>query len=63
MSMNEWLVDKILIFYIIYHTIYLLKTEYILGFPGGAGVKNLPANAGDKGSSPGLGRSHMSWSN
>ena len=25
-----------------------------LGFPGGAVVKNLPANAGDTGSSPGL---------
>ena len=34
------------------------------GFPGGAVVENLPANAGDMGSSPGLGRSHMprsSW--
>ena len=29
------------------------------GFPGGAVVKNPPANAGDTGSSPGLGRSHM----
>ena len=29
------------------------------GFPGGAVVKNLPANAGDKGSSPGPGKSHM----
>ena len=28
-------------------------------FPGGAVVKNLPANAGDTGSIPGLGRSHM----
>ena len=28
-------------------------------FPGGSGVKNPPANAGDTGSSPGLGRSHM----
>ena len=26
-----------------------------LDFPGGAAVKNLPANAGDTGSSPGLG--------
>ena len=34
-----------------------------LGFPGGAVVENLPANAGDMGSSPGLGRSHMSRSN
>ena len=29
------------------------------GFPGGAVVKNPPANAGDMGLSPGLGRSHM----
>ena len=34
-----------------------------LGFPGGAVVENLPANAGDTGSSPGLGRSHMLRSN
>ena len=26
-----------------------------MGFPGGAVVENLPANAGDTGSSPGLG--------
>ena len=32
-------------------------------FPGGAVVKNLPANAGDTGSSPGSGRSHMPRSN
>ena len=34
-----------------------------LGFPGGAVVENLPANVGDTGSSPGLGRSHMPQSN
>ena len=34
-----------------------------VGFPGGAVVENLPANAGDMGSSPGLGRSHMPQSN
>ena len=33
------------------------------GFPGGAVVKNPPANAGDSGSSPGLKRSHMPRSN
>ena len=32
-------------------------------FPGGAVVKNLPANAGDMGSIPGPGRSRMPWSN
>ena len=40
-----------------------LKTN-ARGFPGGAVVESLPANAGDTGSSPGLGRSHMprsSW--
>ena len=35
----------------------------IWGFPGGAVVENLPANAGDMGSSPGLGGSHMPRSN
>ena len=35
--------------------------SYTLGFPGGAVVENLPANSGNTGSSPGLGRSHMPW--
>ena len=33
------------------------------GFPDGAVIKNLPANAEDTGSSPGPGRSHMPRSN
>ena len=37
--------------------------KYIIGLPGGAVVENLSANAGDTGSSPGLGRSHMPRSN
>ena len=41
-----------------FHILKILK-----GFPGGAVVKNLPANAGGTGSSPGLGRSHMPQSN
>ena len=45
----------------------LKKTETRMdppwGFPGGAVVENLPANAGDTGSSPGLGGSHMPRSN
>ena len=32
-------------------------------FPGGTVVKNPPASAGDTGSSPGPGRSHMPQSN
>ena len=35
-----------------YKPVFLIK-----GFPGGSVVKNLPANAGDAGSIPGLGRS------
>ena len=35
----------------------------VRGFPGGAVVKNPPANAGDMGLSPGPGRSHMPRSN
>ena len=33
----------------------VMQKQYTLGFPGGAVVENLPANAGDTGSSPGLG--------
>ncbi|KAJ8788734.1 hypothetical protein J1605_005030 [Eschrichtius robustus] len=44
--------------------LFLFNGNFVLrkvrgGFPGGAVVENLPANAGDTGSSPGLGRSHM----
>ena len=39
-----------------------VNKDHIKGFPGGAVVESLPANAGDTGSSPGLGRSHMPWS-
>ena len=38
-------------------------TKNLQDFPGGAVVKNPPANAGDMGSSPGPGRSHMPRSN
>ena len=44
-------------------TVTLKYKEYYWAFPGGAVVENLPANAGDTGSSPGLGRSHMPRSN
>ena len=33
------------------------------GFPGGPVVTNSPCNARDTGLIPGLGRSHMPWSN
>ena len=46
------------------HKRVVLKNNLVSGFPGGAVVGSLPANAGDAGSSPGLGRYHMprsSW--
>ena len=39
------------------------KNAYLRDFPGGAVVKNPPANAGDMGSIPGPGGSHMPQSN
>ena len=52
------------------HYIYWFKSlQYVKlksrmqGFPGGAVVESLPANAGNTGSSPGLGGSHMPRSN
>ena len=39
------------------------KKENYRGFPDGTVVENLPANAGDTGSNPGLGGSHMWQSN
>ena len=44
--------------------LFLLKNRRHGDFPGGAVVENLPANAGDMGSGPGPGGSHMprsSW--
>ena len=41
----------------------LQKEQEAWDFPSGAVVKNSPANAGDTGSSPGPGRSHMPQSN
>ena len=41
----------------------LTQSDQFRDFPGGAVAKNPPANAGDTGSSPGPGRSHMPRSN
>ena len=40
-----------------------IKRYKFWDFLGGPVVKNLPAKAGDTGSIPGPGRSHMPWSN
>ena len=42
---------------------YPIRALILKSIPGGTVVENLPANAGDTGSSPGLGRSHMPRSN
>ena len=41
----------------IFHTMEIKRK--LGGFPGGAVVESLPADAGDTGSCPGPGRSHM----
>ena len=46
-----------------FKAISVLKKHQSRGFPGGAVVESLPANAGDTGSRPGLGGSHMPRSN
>ena len=46
-----------------YQALKAVAQKWAGGFPGGAVVKNPPANAEDTGSSPGPGRSHMPWSN
>ena len=38
---------------------FTIKNYNYLDFPGGPAVKNLPANAGDMGYTPSLGRSHI----
>ena len=42
---------------------HLLVACELLGFPAGSAVKNPPANSGDMGLIPGLGRSPMPRSN
>ena len=49
--------------YIFHNTAKFPSKKCKRDFPGVAVVKNLPANAGDTGSSPGPGRSHMPRSN
>ena len=64
---NHCIMYKNIILYVVHlklilHLNYNFKKLYLWDFPGGAVVENLPANAGDTGSSARLGRSHMSQS-
>ena len=45
------------------HTYIPINKTIFTGFPGVPVVRNPLYNAGDTGSIPGLGRSHMPWSN
>ena len=66
LSANAWAYLLLVMCTVFYHVPYLgtwLILKVLGGFPGGAGVESLPADAGDTGSSPGLGRSHMPRSN
>ena len=54
---HEWYLGSLTVFLKSHH-----KTN-CWSFPGSPVVKNLPANAGDMGSIPGLGRFHMLWAN
>ena len=40
-----------------------LNKNILKDFPGDTVDKNLPANAGDTGSTPGLGRFYILWNN
>jgi len=46
----------------VYYNLKLFKRERTEEFPGGAVDMISPANAGDMGSTPGLGRFHVLWS-
>ena len=61
--MNKTIYTLILYTQIHICIMYLYEKVEPWGFPGGAVVENLPANAGDTGLSPGLGRCHMLRSN
>ena len=49
--------------FLFYIRVQLINNAMLLDFPGGPVVKNLPANAEDMGSIPGLGKSHIPLGN
>ena len=57
-----WLLSPGIVFLRFIHVVAGIRTPF-LDFPGGAVVKNPPANAGDTGSIPAPGRPHMLRSN
>ena len=60
---NTWRLNNVLNNQWVNEEIKVGIKKHLEGFPGGTVVENLPANAGDTGSSPVLGRSHMPRSN
>ena len=63
-SLSELLVCRVCMSNFIRHATFIsnfvvLSKAVYEDFPGGPVVKNLPANAGDMGSTPALGRSHI----
>ena len=59
-ELRSWQINSLLLTFAFSKTVIKMNTG---GFPGGAVVENLPVSAGDTGSSPGLGGSHMPRSN
>ena len=59
---GKWAANSLVVYLFIHQNFYFIVLK-IQDFPGGALVGSPPANAGDTGSSPGPGGSHMPWSN
>ena len=59
MQVTQSAVSPLVSFLMSLNLSFLIFKMRAVGFPGGAVVESLPADAGDTGSSPGLGGSHM----
>ena len=63
-SMKDWVrAERLLILSSVMRTLRLCLKRQCWDLSGGAVAGNPPANTGDTGSIPGLGRCHMPWSN
>ena len=57
MGLLTWILDVLLHMYFIVCVLFLEESKLQLGFPHGSAGKEFTCNAGDLGSTPGLGRS------